>query len=173
MTAIKTLLWSIFVPSGVTILTPYLLLTSRYGSWRINLLAFRFVGVIPILLGVAIYIWCACEFTFTGRGTPAPFDPPKQLVIKGPYLFVRNPMYVFVALTLIGEAIVFGAVILVVYAVIAITVCHVWVLLYEEPGLRRRFGEPYKRYCESVSRWIPGLPHRHGANTGSQSRAVT
>ena len=165
MTAIKTLLWSVFVPGTVTIVVPYLLLHSRFDSWRLDAAGFRFFGLIPILIGVVIYVWCACEFTFVGKGTPAPFDPPKELVVKGPYRCVRNPMYVFVALTLIGEAIFFGATILVLYAAIAVIICHLWLLLHEERSLKRRFGEPYQRYCDRVSRWIPGLPHQNGAIT--------
>lgn len=72
-------------------------------------------------MGVMIYIWCAWNFTFIGKGTPAPFDPPKELVVKGPYQFVRNPMYVFVVLALIGEAIFFETMILVVFAALTVT----------------------------------------------------
>ena len=165
MTAIKTLLWSFFVPGTVTVLVPYLLLSSRFDSFRINLSDFRFFGLIPILIGVMIYIWCAWDFTFIGKGTPAPFDPPKELVVKGPYQYVRNPMYVFVALALIGEAIFFETTILVLFAALAVTICHLWVVVYEEPTLKRKFGESYKIYCERVSRWLPRLPHRIGTKT--------
>jgi protein-S-isoprenylcysteine O-methyltransferase Ste14 len=159
MTAIKTLLWSVFVPGTVTIIAPYLLLHSRFGSFRVDPGGFRFFGLIPIVIGAAIYVWCACEFTFVGKGTPAPFDPPKELVVRGPYRYVRNPKYVFVALALTGEAILFGAPILVFFAAVAVTICHLWVVIYEERSLKRRFGEPYERYCDRVSRWIPGITH--------------
>ena len=158
MIAFKTLLWSIFVPGTVAIIVPYLLLYSRFDFFRINLSQFRWFGLIPILVGVMLYIWCAWYFTFVGKGTPAPFDPPRELVIKGPYRHSRNPIYVFVALTLIGEAIFFGATVLVLYAVAVVTFLHLWVVLYEERGLKRRFGSPYERYCERVPRWIRGLP---------------
>jgi protein-S-isoprenylcysteine O-methyltransferase Ste14 len=162
MTAIKTLLWSIFVPGTITVRVPYLLLSSRFDSFRINLPDFRFFGLIPVLIGVTIYIWCAWDFTLIGKGTPAPFDPPKELVVKGLYRYVRNPMYVFVALALIGEAIFFETTILVVFAALAVIFFHLWVVLYEEPSLKRKFGETYERYCERVSRWVPRLPHRSG-----------
>ena len=168
MTAIKTLLWSIFVPGTVIVIVPYFVLSPRFDSFRINLSYVRLFGLIPILVGVMLYIWCAWYFTFVGKGTPAPFDPPKELVIKGPYQYVRNPIYVFVALTLIGQAIFFGAPILVLYAVIAVTFLHLWVVVYEERSLKQRFGEPYQRYCARVSRWIPGLPRRRGATTDNQ-----
>jgi protein-S-isoprenylcysteine O-methyltransferase Ste14 len=160
MIAIKTLLWSIFVPGTITVLVPYLLLSSQFEAFRINISAFRYLGLIPILFGVMIYTWCAWYFTFIGKGTPAPFDPPQELVIKGPYQYIRNPMYVFVALTLIGEAIYFEAMIIVLFAVLAVTFFHLWVVLYEEPSLKRRFGWAYDRYCESVSRWLPRKPGR-------------
>lgn len=161
MTAIKTLLWSVFVPGTVTVLVPYLLLSTRFESFRISLSDLRFFGLIPLLIGVMIYAWCAWNFTFIGKGTPAPFDPPKKLVVKGPYQYVRNPMYVFVALALIGEAVFFETTMLILFAALAVTFLHFWVVIYEEPGLKRKFGEPYERYCERVSRWIPTLPHRN------------
>jgi protein-S-isoprenylcysteine O-methyltransferase Ste14 len=155
MTAIKTLLWSIFVPSTAAIVVPYLLMHSRFDFFRTDLSYFRWLGSIPILVGVILYIWSAWYFTFVGKGTPAPFDPPKELVIKGPYQYSRNPIYVFVALALIGEAVFFGAAILVLYVAVILTFLHLWVVLYEERSLKRRFGEPYERYCHRVSRWIP------------------
>ena len=165
MTAIKTLLWSIFVPGTIIVLVPYMLLSSRIDSFRMNLSAFRFFGLIPILAGVMIYIWCAWDFTFIGKGTPAPFDPPKELVVKGPYQYVRNPMYMFVALALIGEAIIFETTILVLFAALAVTFLHFWVVLYEEPTLKGKFGESYERYCERVSRWLPRIGHRRRTKT--------
>lgn len=157
MTAIKTLIWSIFVPGTVTLLVPYWLLSAGSTSFPRELSVMRVLGLAVISLAVMIYIWCAWNFTFIGKGTPAPFDPPKKLVVKGPYKFVRNPMYVFVALALIGEAIFFATPVLIIYAGVALVFCHLWVLYYEEPSLRRRFGESYERYCSRVSRWLPGL----------------
>lgn len=160
MTALKTLLWSIVVAGSVTGLVPYLLLSSRFDSFRISLSYFRFFGLIPILIGVILYAWCAWCFTFIGKGTPAPFDPPRKLVVRGPYQYVRNPIYVFVALMLIGEAIFFETTILVLYAALVVMIFHLWVVVYEEPTLKRKFGESYANYCEQVSRWLPRFYHR-------------
>ena len=168
MTAFKTLVWSIFVPGTVTVIVPYRLLSSEFDSFRFNISGLRFFGLIPILMGITIYIWCAWNFTFVGKGTPAPFDPPKELVLKGPYQYVRNPMYVFVALTLIGEGIYFETMILVLYAAVAVTFAHLFVLYYEEPTLRRKFGESYERYCERVLRWLPKIPDRNRGKNGWQ-----
>lgn len=155
MTAFKTLLWSIFVPGTVAVLIPYWLLSSGWAFFALRLGAFRFLGLPLMLLGALIYCWCAWDFTFTGKGTPAPFDPPQELVIKGPYRLVRNPMYVFVLLTIIGAAIFFENAILLVYAALVFTFFHLWVIGYEEPTLHRKFGTAYARYCAAVARWIP------------------
>jgi len=160
MTAIKTLLWSIIVAGSVTVLVPSLLLASRFDFFRVNLSYFRFLGLIPIVAGATLYVWSAWCFTFIGQGTPAPFDPPKKLVVKGPFRYVRNPIYVFVALTLTGEAILFETTIILLYAALVVAIFHFWVVLYEEPTLKRKFGESYERYCEQVSRWLPGLAYR-------------
>jgi len=157
MTAIKTLLWSIIVPGAITLYVPYVLLSSKLDPLHINLSYLRYAGLLLILIGVLDYVWCAWNFTFVGKGTPAPFDPPKELVAQGPYRYVRNPMYVFVALALIGEAIFLEAMILAILAAVVIAFLHVWVLIYEEPTLRRKFGDSYERYCKRVPRWLPRL----------------
>jgi protein-S-isoprenylcysteine O-methyltransferase Ste14 len=95
MVALKTLIFSILVPGTVAGVIPWLLLQQPWG------LVFMFpslwlVGILPLLLGVALYLWCAVAFTFIGKGTPAPIDAPKFLVKEGPYHWVRNPMYIAV-----------------------------------------------------------------------------
>ncbi len=157
MTALKTLLWSVFVPGTVTIYVPYLLLSSGLRLFPVELSDFRYAGLAPIALGALLYLWCAWDFTFTGKGTPAPFDPPKEIVVKGPYKYVRNPMYAAALLALVGEAVFFEAAVILIYAVIVFTFFHLWVILYEEPTLRRKFGASYESYCNRVSRWIPGV----------------
>lgn len=156
MTALKTLLWSVFVPGTLTIVVPYLLLSSKFELLPMKPSSFRFIGLIPIGLGALLYLWCAWDFTFTGKGTPAPFDPPKEMVAKGLYRYVRNPMYVAALLVLIGEVVLFQSVLILIYAAIVFSVFHLWVLFYEEPTLRRKFGESYETYCRKVRRWIPG-----------------
>ncbi len=116
---------------------------------------FRYFGALPILIGAAIYFWCAWDFTFTGRGTPAPIDPPKELVVRGLYRYVRNPMYVGILSILLGEAFLFASQRLFEYAAVAFLFFFLLVVLYEEPILRQKFGESYRQYCKNVSRWIP------------------
>jgi protein-S-isoprenylcysteine O-methyltransferase Ste14 len=156
MTALKTLIWSIFVPGTLATFVPYLLLSSKFELFHVELSSFRFAGLAPIALGALLYLRCAWDFTFTGKGTPAPFDPPKEIVVSSLYRYVRNPMYVALLLLLIGEAILFESALIVVLAVILFSVFHLWVIFYEEPTLRQKFGDSYKQYCLNVSRWIPG-----------------
>ena len=158
MTALKTLLFTILVPGTVTVLVPYLLLTSGFQLFPVEIGALRILGLPPILLGALTYLWCAWDFTFTGRGTPAPIDPPKELVVKGLYRYVRNPMYVGITLVLLGEALLFESAVLFLYAGFLLVCAHLFIVYYEEPTLRRLFGTSYESYCKSVSRWIPGLP---------------
>ena len=155
MTALKTILWSVFVPGTLTVVVPHLLLSYRNEPFVFELGAFRFAGLMPISGGALLYLWCAWDFTFTGKGTPAPFDPPKEIVVRGLYRRVRNPMYVAALLILVGEAILLESATLMIFAGLMFSVFHVWVILYEEPVLRRRFGKSYENYCKNVSRWIP------------------
>lgn len=157
MTAIKTLIFTILAPGTVTILLPRLLLSSSAGASSFDIGLFRFLGVVPILLGASIYLWCAWDFTFAGKGTPAPIDPPKELVARGLYRYVRNPMYVGMSSILIGETLLFQSVALLAYAGTVWLVFHLFVLLYEEPALTRKFGDSYRRFRETVPRWIPRI----------------
>src|SRR5262245_64363687 len=99
----KTLIFTIIVPGAVIALIPYLLLSSAQSPFA-HIGPFQLFGLIPIAIGVAIYFRCAWDFASTGKGTPAPIDPPKHLVARGLYRFVRNPMYVGVLIALLGEA---------------------------------------------------------------------
>jgi protein-S-isoprenylcysteine O-methyltransferase Ste14 len=155
MLLIRTLLFTVLVPGTVTVWVPRLLLSSATGPSGAGLGEFRFVGLAPIALGVAIYLWCAWDFAFAGQGTPAPYDAPRRLVTRGLYRVVRNPMYVGVGLLLVGEGVFFGSWVLFVYAALLLLLYHLWVLYFEEPTLRRMFGAAYQAYCEAVPRWIP------------------
>ena len=115
----------------------------------------RYFGVLPILLGVSIYFWCAWDFTFVGRGTPAPIDPPKELVVRGLYRYVRNPMYIGILSILLGEALIFESRRLFGYTAIAFIFYYLIVVLYEEPTLRRKFRDSYQKYRQAVPRWLP------------------
>ena len=107
-------------------------------------------------IGVAVALWCILTFAVLGKGTPAPFDPPRRLVIRGPYKFVRNPMYIGAAIALAGAALFYQSAALAGYAVAFLLMTHAFVMLYEEPTLRATFGAYYDSYCRRVRRWWPG-----------------
>jgi protein-S-isoprenylcysteine O-methyltransferase Ste14 len=130
-------------------------LSTQAGRERFDIGLFRYLGLIPMVLGALIYLWCAWDFTFAGKGTPAPIDPPKELVVRGLYRYVRNPMYVGVGSVLIGEALLFQLLALLVYVGAVLLMFHLFVVLYEEPALTRKFGDSYRRFRETVPRWIP------------------
>ena len=119
----------------------------------------RWLAAIPSVLGFAVALRCVWDFGFTGRGTPAPVAPPKRLVMVGYYRYVRNPMYVGFIVGWLGLWAIFGRANRAAIEIAAATVLIValFVRLYEEPTLRRMFGDDYREYCENVPRWIPRL----------------
>ncbi|MDR3772496.1 MAG: isoprenylcysteine carboxylmethyltransferase family protein, partial [Terracidiphilus sp.] len=114
-------------------------------------------GMIVGGIGAVVALWCVSTFIWIGKGTPAPFDPPRRLVIRGPYRFVRNPMYMGAGTALAGAALFYRSPTLLAYVAIFLLVAHLFVLLYEEPTLRRTFGPEYEAYCHRVRRWWPGV----------------
>jgi len=108
-------------------------------------------------IGAAIALLCIVTFILFGKGTPAPFDAPRHLVVRGPYRFVRNPMYIGATLALTGAALFYGSLALLLYSAAYILACHLFVIIYEEPTLRRTFGLEYEAYCRKVNRWWPGM----------------
>lgn len=105
--------------------------------------------------GGVLALWCVVTFALVGRGTPAPFDPPRRLVVRGPYRIVRNPMYLGAGLALAGAALFYRSAILAGYVVLFLLIAHGFVRLYEEPMLRRLFGTEYQSYFRAVPRWFP------------------
>jgi len=117
----------------------------------------RFLGVALVLAGLPILIGSFARFATEGLGTPAPIAPPRHLVIRGAYRYVRNPMYVALLAIIVGQAILFASRALLLYGAAFWLACHFFVILYEEPNLRRRFGEDYQRFRAAVPRWLPRL----------------
>jgi protein-S-isoprenylcysteine O-methyltransferase Ste14 len=115
----------------------------------------QIAGIVIGGAGAALALWCVFTFAYAGRGTPAPFDPPRRLVVQGPYRLVRNPMYVGAVLALASAALFFESLPLLGYAGLFFLVTHLFVVWYEEPTLRRTFGPEYDMYCHAVRRWCP------------------
>jgi len=157
MIALKTLIFSILVPGTVAGIIPWLLL-QRSGNLVLRIPSVWMIGLLPLLLGVGLYLWCAGAFTFIGKGTPAPIDAPRVLVVQGLYRWVRNPMYIAVLSVVIGEAILFRSILLVEYALVLWGMFHMFVVFVEEPLLRSQFGASYETYFRTVPRWLPRPP---------------
>jgi protein-S-isoprenylcysteine O-methyltransferase Ste14 len=143
--------FTLIEPVAVTVLVPWLLLPAHPATATG---AIFILGILPIVCGAMIYIRCAYDFIFAGRGTPAPYDPPRLLVERGLYRCTRNPMYVGVVGAVAGEALVFHSISLAVYAALLLLGFHLRVLYYEERVLRKTFGAPYDEYCRRVPRWL-------------------
>lgn len=150
----KTLVFTVFVPGTVAGYVPWRL---RRGAAPVTgVEAWAALGVIAI--GIAVYLHTAFwGFALIGSGTPAPIAPTKILVVKGLHRFVRNPMYLGVALVIGGQAWLSHSLHILIYMACMLTVAHLFVVLYEEPTLRRQFGEEYDRYRAAVPRWIPNF----------------
>jgi protein-S-isoprenylcysteine O-methyltransferase Ste14 len=112
-------------------------------------------GALVAAAGLAMLVWTVTLFIRVGRGTLAPWDPTRRLVVRGPYAHVRNPMISGVLALLIGEAVAFGAWQLWTWAGLFLAINHGYFVLSEEPGLVRRFGDEYEEYRRHVPRWIP------------------
>lgn len=111
-------------------------------------------GLVILAVGVAGLIWCVRDFYVSGKGTLAPWAPPEKLVVVGLYRYSRNPMYISVALVLLGWAVSFGSVFLFVYTLIVVTAFHIRVVWGEERWLARKYGSDWKRYSSQVPRWL-------------------
>jgi protein-S-isoprenylcysteine O-methyltransferase Ste14 len=151
---LKTLAFTVLVPGTIAGYVPYRLLGSQPNP------TFDIVGVvgtIAIILGAMGYLTCAWNFAYHGLGTPAPLDPPKTLIARGLNRYVRNPMYLSVLLVIVGEAALFHAWKITLYAAVVWTCAHLFVVFYEEPNLQKKFGTIYEDYRSEVSRWIPRL----------------
>jgi protein-S-isoprenylcysteine O-methyltransferase Ste14 len=152
---LRTLIFTVFVPGFWTVMMPYWMLPDGI---RPDVRGTGAVGWLLIAAGIALYSACAFwGFAVRGKGTPLPLDPPKNLVIVGPYRVVRNPMYWGVGSVVLGEAAIFHSTALAELASVFAIGVIVFVLLFEEPQLRRKFGAEYEGYCRRVPRWLPRL----------------
>jgi protein-S-isoprenylcysteine O-methyltransferase Ste14 len=147
---VKNLVFTGLVPGTVAGLVPWLLAGDRstVGDGA-GLLAFLLFAI-----GLGIYTWCVWDFASFGRGTPAPIDAPRHLVVSGLYRFSRNPMYLGVLAVVLGWAALFAHATIVVYAVFVFCAFHCFVVFYEEPHLAALFGDEYTAYRQHVSRWL-------------------
>ena len=151
---LRNFAFTIVVPGAGGVLLPWLVLSASEPRPQPT----AWPALAPIAAGFGLYLGCMWLFATIGRGTPGPWDAPRRLVMVGPYRWVRNPIYVGVLLVVLGEAWLFLSSALLGYAVIAAVGLHLFVTRYEEPTLRRSFGQPYVAYLAAVPRWLPRPP---------------
>ena len=140
------------LPCVVAGLVPALIVSSD--THRGNGMA---IGFVLLVAGLILLLWCVRDFFVSGRGTLAPWDPPKHLVVVGLYRFVRNPMYLAVLTIVLGWGLATGSTFLALYLFALGVAFHLRVVLYEEPRLRQQFDAEYKAYVATVPRWLPRL----------------
>lgn len=157
--AIRSLVWAALLPGVVTGYLPwrYLGLARVHIDWSSPQ---DLAGALLMAVGAVLLATCIWEFARRGRGTLAPVDPPTQLVVQGLYRYVRNPMYVAVTTILLGELVIVRSTVFLWYLAGWLVAVNLFVMGYEEPTLRRQFGDSYTRYTRTVGRWIPRLPRR-------------
>jgi len=148
----RALLAFLALPGLVAFVVPLLIAWSPLREGRFNVLA-----LVLLVPGISLLLWCVRDFLRVGRGTLAPWDPPRHLVSSGPYRFSRNPMYVGVSLILLGWALAFRSSVLLLYAVLVMAAFHLHVVLREEPRLARTYERKWAEYRSRVPRWLfPG-----------------
>ena len=149
----RSILFTILMPGIGIILIPYVIIyNSDVFDWPSISISNAFAFVCG-LFSMFFLLKCIWEFAVYGKGTLAPIDPPKQLVVCGLYRYTRNPMYLAVIGVLLSEAILFGTINILIYGLIVLVFFNIFVIKYEEPKLRAQFGQSYIEYCQSVPRW--------------------
>lgn len=155
--AVRSLAWTIALPGLFAGYLPWRLF--GLGEARSDLFgAEKLAGLVCIGVGVLLLAACIFEFARSGRGTLSPVDPPRHLVVRGLYRYVRNPMYLSVTTIVLGEVLVTRSTALALYWAIWFAGINLFVIGYEEPTLRQTFGASYEQYTQRVGRWIPRLP---------------
>ena len=157
----RNLTMIVLFPGTVAVYIPYRLLSPvklpSLAAWSVG----HYIGTVVVLAGTGILLNCVWHFAKFGRGTLAPFDETRYLVIVGLYRYVRNPMYIGVIVILLGESMFFWSKPLLIYAIFMFVLFNVVVIGYEENRLRAKYGNEYRRYCTAVARWLPGRAYRH------------
>ena len=152
--ALRSILWAVLLPGVMAGFVPWRYFGLSRASWDLSRPEIL-VGFVFILAGATLLAECIIEFARTGRGTLSPLDPPRRLVVRGLYRYVRNPMYLSVTLIVLGEVLVARSRGLLLFWAIWFVAVNLFVIGYEEPTLRNQFGPSYNEYTHHVGRWIP------------------
>jgi protein-S-isoprenylcysteine O-methyltransferase Ste14 len=147
----------VVAPGTLAVYVPWMLDRWQMAPPLLGFSPFRWLGVLLIALGLPVLLDSFARFAWQGLGTPAPVAPPKHLVVTGLYRYVRNPMYVAVTSLILGQGLFFGNTTVLAYGLTVWLGFHIFVLAYEEPTLRDKFGDEYKQFCANVRRWLPRI----------------
>ena len=164
--AAGSVLFLLLAPAVVAGIVPLWIARWRPSDPLLGWVGIRWAGAALILAGALVLFDAFARFALQGRGTPAPPLPTEQLVVSGLYRHVRNPMYLAVLTVVVGQALLLGATSLLAYAALLFAAFHLFIVGYEEPTLRRRFGSEYERYCGRVRRWWPQAAPRSDLRRG-------
>ena len=157
--ALRSLLWTVLLPGFFAGYVPWRFFGLDWPGLQVFSLA-SILGLLCIGLGAGLLAACIVEFARSGRGTLSPVDPPQHLVVRGLYRYVRNPMYLSVTAIVLGEALLTRSAALTAYWAIWFACANLFVIGYEEPSLRLRFGASYDGYTQQVGRWLPRFGSR-------------
>ena len=153
MLILKNVIFTVLVPATFAVLVPRWIASCFRSGRVVRLDGAGWLGLVLIVCGVAVYFLCLFEF-MRAKGTPAPIDPPRELVVRGLYRYTRNPMYAGVLCLILGQAVTLHSLPLLLYAGTLFVTFHLFVVLYEEPKLTKMFGEFYRNYRHTVPRWF-------------------
>jgi protein-S-isoprenylcysteine O-methyltransferase Ste14 len=160
MLFLRNAVFLLVVPGTVAVWAPLLMNRGRPAASGVVLV----LALAVLAAGAAVCLWCIRDFAVLGRGTPLPLDPPKSLVVRGLYRYVRNPMYAGVLTVLLGWLLLYRTRALVVYVLVVAACFQLFVVVCEEPHLARTFGADYEQYRARVGRWLPRM-RRAGSHT--------
>ena len=155
--ALRSVFWTLALPGAVAFYAPWRYFGVSHASPDLSN-PMHVAGLVVAAAGTAVLVGCIVEFARTGRGTLSPLDPPRQLVVRGLYRYVRNPMYLGVTAIVLGEALLAPSMPLVCYWLLWFGAANSFIIGYEEPALERQFGQSYVEYRRRVGRWIPRRP---------------
>jgi protein-S-isoprenylcysteine O-methyltransferase Ste14 len=158
---IGSAIFLVVAPGIVAGYVPWLICKWHVEAPLLGISSFRVLGVVFIAAGLPVLLDSFVRFALQGLGTPAPIFPTRHLVVSGLYRYVRNPMYVAVLSLILGQGLVFASIRVLQYGVAVWVAFFLFVVLYEEPTLRRSYGREYEEFGANVSRWIPRLRPWH------------
>ena len=147
----------VVAPGIVAGYVPWRICRWHVGAPLLGISSFRVLGVLLVAAGLPVLLDSFARFALQGLGTPAPIFPTRHLVVSGLFRYVRNPMYVAVVMLILGQGLIFSSVQVLEYGIAVWVAFYFFVLIYEEPTLRKTFGREYEEFCANVPRWAPRL----------------